>query len=575
MSRVTTAAAVIGAVGTIGAVAVAVVGPRETVELMETLFSDPVRELRDEPPLPSPQRPRVLLIALDGVGYESLREALESGALPRLGAALGPPRGDGVFEHAYSVPNVLSILPSTTVAAWTTAFTGVGVAEHGVSGNEQFDRTSGRFYAPAPVSVTSVADMMATFNDGLVGSMIQSPTLFEQLPGRRCHVSLGHVHRGVAVFTAPTGLAFEPIFSAFVRGALEDEPEGTQLEGAKGLDRGSVESLLEAVDEHGVPDLQVAYFPGIDLHTHVARHALESQQDYLAEVIDPVVGALIDRWREEGAWPSTWLVVTADHGHTPVLNDDRHSLGPEGADEPPAVLERLGFTMRPLQVGVADGSYSAAIAYQGAMAYVYLADRSSCDPTCDWTRPPRLEEDVLRVAEGFYRASAEGKYVPAMKGTLDLVLARASPPAGETANDFRVFDGQRLVDSDDFLQAHPRPKLLRLRERLHRLAAGPHGHLAGDVLLMARSGGDLPIEDRFYFSGPYHSWHGSPKASDSHIPVLVAHPSRSATDIRPRVIRLLGPAEGGWHSQRGLTPLVVGLMRSDHAAPDEQRRGAD
>jgi hypothetical protein len=45
--------------------------------------------------------------------------------------------------------------------------------------------------------------------------------------------------------------------------------------------------------------------------------------------------------------------------------------------------------------------YQTTVAYQGAFAYVYLADRSTCPregDRCDWSRPPRLEEDVLPVA---------------------------------------------------------------------------------------------------------------------------------------------------------------------------------
>ena len=85
-----------------------------------------------------------------------------------------------------------------------------------------------------------------------------------------------------------------------------------------------------------------------------------------------------------------------------MLDDDRHALEAEGEDEPSALLERVGFRMRPLKLELADDEqdFQATMAYQGAFAYVYLADRSTCTSagaTCDWSRAPRLEEDVLPV----------------------------------------------------------------------------------------------------------------------------------------------------------------------------------
>jgi hypothetical protein len=64
-----------------------------------------------------------------------------------------------------------------------------------------------------------------------------------------------------------------------------------------------------------------------------------------------------------------------------------------------------------------------------------LADRSRCGKKakrCDFSVPPRFEEDVLVAAEAFYSASKRGKHVPKMKGTLDLVLARRPTPFAET-----------------------------------------------------------------------------------------------------------------------------------------------
>lgn len=533
-------------------------GPKNVAEVTETLTEGPERQLDELTPIRGGER--MIFVCLDGVGAGVLDELVAAGRMPQLAMVLGAGAGGEAWVQAHSVEGVLSILPSTTVAAWASVFTGVGVAEHGVAGNEQFNRETRTFHAPAPVTVPDVHEMMRTFNGELVGEMVERETLFEKLPELRSHVSLAHVHRGADVFTMPSGVRALSIFSAFVEGATTDQEAGYRLEGAKALDRESVEAALGAVDQHGVPDLQVLYFPGIDLHTHVADDALESQKDFLEEVIDPALGRVFARWRRENVLDQTWVVLTADHGHTPVLDDDRHSLAPalEEDDEPPAILRALGFELRPLEVGTPEGPWSAAYAYQGAFAYIHLADRSSCDDErCDWSRPPRAE-DVLAVARAFHEASGDPTHP--LGGTLDLVFAREPQPIEADALPFEIFDGDALVPVGEYLAAHPRPDLLALEPRLRALAVGPYGHRAGDVLLLAKSGTERPIEERFYFSGPYRSWHGSPAASDSRVPLIVARPGMAAEAIAARVERALGQPPPGGRSQLEITPLLVSLL---------------
>ena len=73
------------------------------------------------PPAPGPY---VLVFAFDGAGYDQLMAAINSGKAPAMAGMLGKDQGGGLYEHAYSAPNAVSILPSTTVAAWSAIFTG-------------------------------------------------------------------------------------------------------------------------------------------------------------------------------------------------------------------------------------------------------------------------------------------------------------------------------------------------------------------------------------------------------------------------------------------------------------------
>ncbi len=522
----------------------------------ERVLRDPMRPVRGGT--------RVVIFGLDGVGDDEFRRALGAGDAPNIAALFGVAAGGTRYAHGHAMPDALSILPSTTMAAWSSIFTGEPPARTGVPGNEWFVREERRFLAPAPVSVSGHEHTLEMLTDGLVGNAIRVPTLYE-LAGVRSHVSLAPVHRGADLFTTPDPGAVADLFTEVAKGVVGEQ--SVEREAYSEVDLTSVDNVLESIRQRGIPDLQVVYFPGIDLFTHVASQPLRQEARYLQTVLDSAIGRVVRAYDSLGVLDQTYFVFVSDHGHTPVLNDDRHSLGTEGDDEPPALLTRTGFRVRPFVLELAEDQqdYQATVAYQGALAYVYLADRSLCPgrgDRCDWSRPPRMEEDVLPVARAFHRANRTGDPIPGLQGTLDLIFAREPKAPGQEALPFRVFDGERLLPIAQYLARHPRPDLLRLAERMEGLAAGPHGHRAGDVLLLTRSGLARPIEERFYFSGPYQSWHGSPEAQDSEVLIAVARTGSKAAELERLMTRSLGSRP----SQLGVVALVRALLAQPSAA---------
>jgi Type I phosphodiesterase / nucleotide pyrophosphatase len=511
---------------------------------------------------PSEPGPYVLVFAFDGAGYDQLMEAIQSGKAPAMAAMLGREEGHGLYEHAYSVPNAVSILPSTTIAAWSAIFTGAPTAWNSVSGNEWFVREEMKFYAPVPVSVEEMDDNRAMITEGLVGKSLKSPTLFQQA-GVKSAVSLNPVYRGADYFTLVDPVSMVTLYTEFLaRGGGENSPEKIDI--YEKLDKDSVPKLLDSMKDHGVPKIQVVYFPGIDLYTHLATDPLPMEFAYLETVTDPLVAKILDAYRNYGILDQTYVVVIADHGHTPVLRDPRHALGANSSEGPAAVVEAAKFRPRKfvLNPGPKEQDYQAAFAYQGAIAYVYLADRSTCPSpgmTCDWKRPPRYRQDVLPVARAFYNSNKTGKPVPPMKNTLDLIFARIPTPPGKNTQEYEIFDGHRLVPIWEYLIRHPRPDLVQLDKRMEWLSMGPYGNRSGDILLLTRSGLNRPIEDRYYFSGPFHSWHGSASPQDSHIPLIVARQNYPSAKLKKMVDKVTGSQP----SQLALVPLVLELLVSE------------
>ena len=411
---------------------------------------------------------------------------------------------------------------------------------------------------PAPVSVHGTEHALESYTEGLVGRALRVPTVYE-LADVLSYVSLSHVHRGADLLVIPALDALGDLVAAALEGLTEPDDAVSQ-EAYVELDLTAVDNLSDAIKDHGIADLLTVYFPGVDLYTHVAEQPIETQRGYVTEVIDSAIARVLALYRDAGALDDAYVLFISDHGHTPVINDDRHSLG-TGDDEPTAVLERAGFRLRPFEVTIGDDErdFQATVAYQGAFAYVYLADRSTCaadGQPCDWTQPPRLEADVLPVVRAFDAANRTGEGVPELQGTLDLILARTPRSTTQDALPFQVWDGDTLVDVGEWLARNPRPDLIDFERRLEALAAGPYGHRAGDILLIARSGDARPIEDRFYFSGRYRSWHGSAGQQDSRIPLILAHTRHSGEALR----RLVEDAVGPQPMQEDVTPLILKLL---------------
>ena len=140
---------------------------------------------------------------------------------------------------ATTARDVVAILPSTTMAAWSSVFTGEPAARTGVPGNEWFARDEMRFYAPAPVSVTDNDHTLKMITDGLVGNAIKTPTLYD-LADLRSYVSLASVYRGADLYTTPKPSSIIELFAGVAKGMTSDK--SVSQEAYSEVDRESVEN---------------------------------------------------------------------------------------------------------------------------------------------------------------------------------------------------------------------------------------------------------------------------------------------------------------------------------------------
>jgi hypothetical protein len=527
------------------------------------------RELRQRTkgtPPNSPQHPAILFLALDGVDRVLLYEMLRKGELPKLSELLA---GDhGKFPHAYFDDSLLSTLPSSTMGAWSTAMTGVGPAHHGIAGNEFFIREERRMAAPAPVSFSDAAPTLSIYTNGYLNSLLKVPTVYERMrtqePDILIWVAGGQIFSGAdrLLVAKPTVMAqaFEHLLEEVPKAIAGTKPSRSLYEK---VDKDVVSVVTGALEKGNVPDVLTVYLSGTDLYAHIADEGPdEARRSYLREVVDPAMADLTGRLRERDALKDRYIVLTSDHGHTQVLHDEAHALSWKDADDPPALLKKAGFRLRPFQLDVsAKDDFDTVLAYGGATAFAYVADRSTCPKekdVCDWTKPPRFEEDVLPLADAFFKNNEDGSDAPGMKGTLDMVLTRRPKPFAETDLPFEVYVGAgKMTPLEEYFKEHPHPTYVAVQSRLRDLAVGPRGERAGDVMLLAHNGDRETPEERYYFASLYRSWHGSPSHRDSDIPLIVAHPGYSTETLRARVEHILGSEP---HQQK-VTDLLLDLRK--------------
>jgi len=563
------------------AVSIASFGCGTATQISRIIVAGDSRQLRERPEgaaLGSPTRPPILFVALDGVDRDLLYDLLRKGELPHFAELLGGRSATGAFAHAHFDDTLLATLPSSTMAAWPTVLTGKTPAEHGMTGNEYFIREKLRFAAPVPVTFKDSAPTLGIFtSDEYANRLLEVPTVYQRMrerdPDISIWVAMHQIYTGADALLVADRTAFARAFEETLKdamGSLAGEEKRSRAV-YETLDSEVIGVVLDASD-HGevVPDVLTVYLCGTDLYGHIATEGPdEARRSYLKEVVDPQLGKLVDALREHGELERRWVVVTADHGHTQVVEDERHALSTTQKDDPPQVLVQAGFRVRPFQLDVPrDADFQAVLAYQGAMAFVYVADRSTCmevGKPCNWERAPRYREDVLAAAEAFRSASDEGLGTPGMKGTLDLVLVREPRPFAEDDLPFQVYVGpEEIVPVGPYLAAHPHPDYVAVDERLGDLAVGKHGERAGDVLLIAHNGDRATPDERYYFAAPYQSWHGSPSRKDSEVPFIVANAREPAASIAARVRMVLGATP----RQQKVTDMLLSLrFGEDWAEP--------
>lgn len=218
----------------------------------------------------------VVLLVIDGLGHEQLRQALAAGTLPHFARLME----EGQFTTATSV------FPSTTMAALTTLHTARAPGEHGYLGLSTWLPEVQQ--SVNMIFLHDVVDERPLADTAFLGAV---PSLYTQL-----------AQRGVAC-TVVMPAAFE--HSVLTRWCCAGATYvGYEFQSA-------VASLAAEAANGTGPRYVMAYAPFYDTTCHLYGPSSPQAADELAAV-DLMLGRLVAALPREG---KTLLLVTADHGH--------------------------------------------------------------------------------------------------------------------------------------------------------------------------------------------------------------------------------------------------------------------
>lgn len=447
---------------------------------------------------------QILLIDIDGLRPDVFKQALNDGKIPVLAKLLG---GQDL-QRGLEV-KALAPAPSITFASQASLFTGAHPKDHGIPGNQFFDRFGDfskgtpRFYAFDVGDTLAADDAVLVFTHGLASNCLRVPTLYEKLAqkGYRSVVAGNMYANGADVWLKPSLIDI----ARFTKGGNLFGMSSSEYDGE------IIEKAIKEIEKNGIPDILTIYLMGLDHESH--HHGPQAQYQHLVDVIDLLLGQLWDALLAAQADYAPLVAIFSDHGQIKVIADNEHSLRLAFPFE-----KEIGHLFDALGLDVhdypgEDPDCDAVVASNGGLAHVYLQNR-----TGHWADKPEFERDVLSVAAAFWEAHETGNYATELKNALAGVLVRNVAADGWNAP-YQAFTPEGKLLSLEAWFSQQDPDLYRDPvQRLNNLASG----MAGDMLLISN------YAEGYYFGAPIEGVHGGLHPDDSRATFFVGAPSMGA-----------------------------------------------
>ena len=258
----------------------------------------------------------VVLLYVDGLRYDVLREMAGAGYLPTIKELF--------FDHGTDFASAFTGFPSSTLASNSTMYTGVFTNRTGIKGNNFFDRKrlKGDTYLE-PFGATVAADVLRPAGLRYLGVMMRR--------GVRALVPVGleknALERKVEVpllqdYASGAGVEYyttiQPILPM-------SPPNRYEVDGSTVVPPFQMHHAMEYADEintrYGLemvvqPDARVMnfWFSGIDTTCHDSSRAQFGEGRRALYSLDRHIASIVAELKRKKMWDRTYLILLADHG---------------------------------------------------------------------------------------------------------------------------------------------------------------------------------------------------------------------------------------------------------------------
>ena len=449
----------------------------------------------------------VIVLLADGLRADTLRHALDSGALPAMAA----------LRDTGALCDISSTFPSVTGPAYVPFLLGRFPASVGIPGLRWFDRS--RTAAAFPDYARSyVGWQMNAVNRDLDPA---APTIFELVPGSAGALSM--ITRGLPRAGQLATLNLRSAIRATRTHFSGDIAEWLVV------DRETSGKVIARAQRADAPFVFAA-FMGVDKLSHARGQHSATVLEAL-RIIDDTVAALRDA--RHGPPPRVW--VASDHGHSPVQHhDDLHQL-----------TEAMGYRVMAHPWVWKRRADMAVMVSGNAMAHLYLdlRDRARVFWTALADRWQPLADALL------VRESVDLMLVPVAADRCAVwsrTRGRAIVSQDASGVSYTIEEGDPLgIGRDlhhlDRAAAWDATSATDYPDSLVQIATIAQSPRCGDIVLSAARGWDF--RER-YEPIPHASSHGALHRDHISVPLLIDGPPtrqpRRTTDVFASALRALG-----------------------------------
>ncbi len=463
----------------------------------------------------------VVVLLADGVRPDTLRAALDAGALPAL-ARLRDEGGAGAgAEGSGGLHTVSTVFPSVTGPAYAPFLMGRFPGPVGLPGLRWFDRERSACTLP-DYTRSYVGYQMRSVDRDLVPD---APTIFELAPSSVAALSV--ITRGlpaanrIGALTIRSALrAARTHFSGNVAGWLQ-------------IDREIADEVVRRVALER-PAYTYAAFTGVDKVSHARGHAHPMVIEALGIVDDAAARIRADAERD-GRWRDMHLWIVSDHGHSPV----------EEHEDLAGLFTLWGHRVVSHPWVVTPFPETAVMVSGNAMAHIFLEVRRRRRPWWPALAPRwgGLAEALLErpsVDLMLLPLDVERCEVRSRRGEVGIVSQSAGsysycPAVGDPLGVGRALQGATADEAHDATVGTDYP------DSIVQIAHLAGSSRAGDIILSAARGWDFRAR---YEPIRHVSSHGALHREHMTVPLLVNRPvmraPRRTTDVLPSTLVALG-----------------------------------